>query len=164
MRSVDKADNLPKSCAVVTKSGNLNFLELSGPVQACNGNALPFLPFEDAVEIQPKVRGFYIISVRKHPVERCFMGYENLCAILSISNFSGSHHKKILRNLELCGLFIIYCFYSSTCCKHFGHFDLCLVVGKAHLKNCIYWDLTPHKLAASNITFRSNVLLLSVWR
>jgi len=36
-----KADNLPPSCAVVTKSGNLNFLELFGPVQACNGAALP---------------------------------------------------------------------------------------------------------------------------
>ena len=36
-----KADNLPPSCAVVTKSGNLNFLEPSGPVQACNGPALP---------------------------------------------------------------------------------------------------------------------------
>ena len=38
-----KADNLPPSCAVVTKSGNLNFLENSGPVQVCNGTALPFL-------------------------------------------------------------------------------------------------------------------------
>jgi len=38
---VRKADNLPPSCAVVTKSGNLNFLEPSGPVQACNGTALP---------------------------------------------------------------------------------------------------------------------------
>jgi len=37
-----KADNLPPSCAVVTKSGNLNFLEPSGPLQACNGTALPF--------------------------------------------------------------------------------------------------------------------------
>ena len=37
-----KADNLPPSCAVDTKSGNLNFLEPSGPVQACNGTALPF--------------------------------------------------------------------------------------------------------------------------
>jgi len=32
---------LPPPCAVVTKSGNLNFLEHSGPVQACNGTALP---------------------------------------------------------------------------------------------------------------------------
>ena len=35
-----KADNLPPSCAVVTKSGNPNFLEPSGSVQACNGTAL----------------------------------------------------------------------------------------------------------------------------
>ena len=35
------ADNLPPSCAVVTKSGNINFLETSGPFQACNGTALP---------------------------------------------------------------------------------------------------------------------------
>jgi len=30
--AVRKADILPPSCAVVTKSGNLNFLEPSGPV------------------------------------------------------------------------------------------------------------------------------------
>jgi len=35
-----KAAGAP-SCAVVTKSGNLNFLEPSGPLQACNGTALP---------------------------------------------------------------------------------------------------------------------------
>ena len=35
---------LPPSCAVVMKSGNLNFLEPSGPLQACNGTALP-LPY-----------------------------------------------------------------------------------------------------------------------
>jgi len=32
--------NLPPSCAVVTKSGSLNFLDPSGTVQACNGTAL----------------------------------------------------------------------------------------------------------------------------
>ena len=32
-----KADNLPPSRAVVMKSGKLNFLEPSGPLQACNG-------------------------------------------------------------------------------------------------------------------------------
>ena len=31
---------LPSSCAVVMKSGNLNFLELFGPRQACKGTAL----------------------------------------------------------------------------------------------------------------------------
>ena len=33
---------LPPSCAVVMNSGNLNFLEPSGPLQACNGTVLPF--------------------------------------------------------------------------------------------------------------------------
>jgi len=33
---------LPPSCTVVMKSVNLNFLESSGPLQACNGTALPF--------------------------------------------------------------------------------------------------------------------------
>ena len=38
---VRKADNLPPSWVVVTKSGRLKFLELSGPVQAYNGTAVP---------------------------------------------------------------------------------------------------------------------------
>ena len=33
---------LPPFCAVVMKFGNLNFLEPSGPLQACNGTDLPF--------------------------------------------------------------------------------------------------------------------------
>ena len=37
-----KADNLPPSGAVVMKSRNLNFLEPSGPLQACDGTALLF--------------------------------------------------------------------------------------------------------------------------
>ena len=39
---------LPPSCAVVTKSGNLNFLEPSGSVQACNGIALPLVLLSDS--------------------------------------------------------------------------------------------------------------------
>ena len=35
------AEILSPSCAVVMKSRNLNFLEPSGPLQACNGTALP---------------------------------------------------------------------------------------------------------------------------
>jgi len=38
---VRKAENLPPSCAVVTKSGSLNFLEAFGLLRACNGTALP---------------------------------------------------------------------------------------------------------------------------
>ena len=40
-RSV-RLTTLPPFCAVVMKSGNLNFLEPSGPLHACNGIALPF--------------------------------------------------------------------------------------------------------------------------
>jgi len=36
---------LPPSCAVIMKSGNLNFLEPSGSLQACNGSDLPFTVF-----------------------------------------------------------------------------------------------------------------------
>ena len=43
MRPVRKADNLTTSCAIVTKSGSLNFLEPSGPVQNCNGTDLPYV-------------------------------------------------------------------------------------------------------------------------
>ena len=46
-----KADNVPPSCAVVTESGNLNFLEPSGPLRACNGTALPFLAVQGVYPI-----------------------------------------------------------------------------------------------------------------
>jgi hypothetical protein len=39
-RSV-RLTTLPPSCAVIMKSGNLNFLEPSGPLEACNWTALP---------------------------------------------------------------------------------------------------------------------------
>jgi hypothetical protein len=43
---VHRADNLPPSCVDCHESGSLNPLEPlepSGPVQACNGIALPFI-------------------------------------------------------------------------------------------------------------------------
>jgi hypothetical protein len=40
------------------KSGNLNFLEPSGPLQACNGTALPYIiPNDDEIYEDPKVDG-----------------------------------------------------------------------------------------------------------
>jgi hypothetical protein len=44
MGPVHKADNLPPSCGDVKNSGGLNLVEPLGPVQACNGTALP-LPY-----------------------------------------------------------------------------------------------------------------------
>ena len=45
---------LPPSCAVVMKSGSLNLLEPSGPVQACNGVALPFSVSNEGPDIVTK--------------------------------------------------------------------------------------------------------------
>jgi len=58
---VHKGDNLPPSCATVTKSGNLNFLESPGPVQACNGTALPCTVNEKNT-VYPKVHHLHLKS------------------------------------------------------------------------------------------------------
>ena len=47
---------LPPSCAVVMKSINLNFLEPSGPVQACNGTDLYVKRKKDGVWFRPAQR------------------------------------------------------------------------------------------------------------
>ena len=52
-----KADNLSPFCAVVTKAGNLNFLEPSGPLRACNGYLYGYLYSilpDDGLQICPK--------------------------------------------------------------------------------------------------------------
>jgi len=72
MRPVRKADNLPPSCAVVTKSGSLNFLEPSGPVQACNGNALPFT----LITLSADIGGHAVESIILQPLDRFDRGLE----------------------------------------------------------------------------------------
>jgi hypothetical protein len=49
---VRKADNLPPSCSDVKKSGGLNLLEPYGPVQACNGTALPCTTSDKSYEVR----------------------------------------------------------------------------------------------------------------
>jgi len=44
---------------IVKKSGGLNLLKPNGPIQACNGTALPLLIFKDAYDY------FYVILVNK---------------------------------------------------------------------------------------------------
>ena len=54
---------LPPPCAVVMKSGNLNFLEPSGPLQACNGTDLPLkIPnnHNTAVSARTKTSGTFV--------------------------------------------------------------------------------------------------------
>ena len=50
---------LPPSCAAVMKSGNLNFMEHSGPLQACNGTALRYTTLLVSVYIVLKT-GFHV--------------------------------------------------------------------------------------------------------
>ena len=64
-----KAGNLPSNCAVVMKSGNLNFLEPSGLVQACNGTDLytqmerPCAVFKIALQVlRPLFQSFGTVS------------------------------------------------------------------------------------------------------
>ena len=66
-----RADSLPLSCAVVTKSGSLNFLEPSGPVQACNGTALPFTNFSKLSVVS---MGFFIVCV----IKKVEIGLQNI--------------------------------------------------------------------------------------
>ena len=49
---------LPPSCAVVMKSGNVNFLDPSGPLKACKGTSLP-TNFQDSIISTP----FYLITL-----------------------------------------------------------------------------------------------------
>jgi len=72
-RPVRKADNLPLSCAVVTKSGNLNFLEPSGPV---TGLLYLYLNHLMQNKFFPKKNKTYIVNNR-FMVYLCFGGFLN---------------------------------------------------------------------------------------
>ena len=63
MRPVRKADNFTTPCAVVMKSGKPDFLDPSGPLQACNGTALPIC-FEMQCEIfmNHREQVYYFVS------------------------------------------------------------------------------------------------------
>ena len=72
---------LPPSCAVVTKSGNLNFLEPSGLLQASNGSDLP-LPLPD----MPTVITLPICSYNVYEVLLLFLHFQpQLLLSLSLS-------------------------------------------------------------------------------
>ena len=52
----------PQSCAVVMKSGNLNLLETSGPLQACNGTDLPLHPKETLARCIDPLSGLWVLT------------------------------------------------------------------------------------------------------
>jgi len=74
---------LPPSCAVVMKSGNLNFLEPSGPLQACNGTALPLplLSILYALEIPQFSKRLYV-SIYNLKAWRWLDGSRNMWRVM----------------------------------------------------------------------------------
>ena len=66
---------LPPSCAVVVTSGNLNFLEPSGPLQACNGTALPFTD-RDTILLGVTLCWLVTDVPEKHTFSFCKVKYE----------------------------------------------------------------------------------------
>ena len=62
---------LPPSCAVVMKSGNLKFLEPSGPLQACNGTDLP-VPLQRTISVQSKQQTRSGFSKKKVQIRHSF--------------------------------------------------------------------------------------------
>jgi hypothetical protein len=56
------------------KSGNLNFLEPSGPIQACNGTALPLpLPTKRKTDLKNVgLRSRKCLEIRPHSSPRLF--------------------------------------------------------------------------------------------
>jgi hypothetical protein len=101
---------LPPSCAVVMKSGNLNFLEPSGPLQACNGTALPFFlhgyksPSKDLFSnIQ---RNLFICVIRTNKMHFYLLIYFNNYP-LHISNRLTIHHQEAF--YFICSIWYLSC-------------------------------------------------------
>ena len=80
MRPVRKADNLPPSWAVVMKSGDLNLLEPSGRLQACNGTDL-HLPYNLNVQFQgQRVNEILGIVYRCEDCSSAAYGWTTVCS------------------------------------------------------------------------------------
>jgi len=65
--------NLQPPCVVVTKSGNLNFVEPSGTVQVCNGTALPFTKYGSRIPVGARFSASLQTGPGAHPAS-CAMG------------------------------------------------------------------------------------------
>jgi len=76
---------LPRSYAVVMKSENLNFLQPSGPIQACNGTALPLLTHHEICRNGPDT---------KHPLGHIWI-YHQLQHHLSFNESANCKHSQM---------------------------------------------------------------------
>ena len=77
---------LPPSCAAVMKSASLNFLEPSGPVQACSGTVLPLALLIQGVPLATETDISLIPTKFEQQYVRC-VGNEDecVCSTLQIS-------------------------------------------------------------------------------
>ena len=70
---------------IVLKSGNLNLLEPSGPVQACNGIALP-LPFRDNLYVRPDFfcTATFVFYSKQFLGRRMWMWFACTCSVTRV--------------------------------------------------------------------------------
>ena len=97
---------LPPSCAVVMKSGYLNSLEPSGPVQACSGTALHYTKFwSKYVALQVTFIG---------PINGCVDGN----CILIDTKLLPSHERLLICTFQcsMCSLCTSIC-HCNGCCQ-----------------------------------------------
>ena len=77
---------LPPSCTIVMKSGNLNFLEHSGLLQACNGADLPWeRPSSDLYIVKNLVRSHTKNSHVYVNIWNILWGFSILCLTTDVS-------------------------------------------------------------------------------
>ena len=121
-----KADKLLPSCAVVTKSGSLNFLEPTGPVQACNGTALPFYMNCKYVLYGDRGEAFRTHSrVYAHCLQYTYAGVmclQSYRAIRKRRNWGGGCYCQLLRQ------FVVHLSNTPPCATFASHARLCMKV------------------------------------
>jgi len=121
-RPVRKADNLPPSCAFVTKSGNLNFLEPSGPLQACNGTALPYIYIY--IYISKDCLFFFTqkLSVAPAPIH---LPFPETCTLKLVSQPQDNNAVSLFVTTLLCTTGwradVMFCFITYTNCIAITH-------------------------------------------
>ena len=90
-----RVTTLPPNCAVVMKSGDLNFLELSGPLQACNGTSLLILQILKLCIVQSPPITCYLIALRlKSFPSTLFSDNPQPCSFITVIKF-GAHSKQL---------------------------------------------------------------------
>jgi hypothetical protein len=129
---VNKADNLPTSCAVVTKSGNHNFLEPSGPLQACNGTDLPLPLYWLSLDVPPHLspengKSFdfrficYFLNTRKWKKSRVLVPPYVNTTVWLLNPLTPNDHYSGLTSPLTSKLCILYIYSTNIGTEYFKH-------------------------------------------